>query len=102
MFSLTICACIVKIFMHVKFHSWGILLTKLHKNLLMINHAMFQGYAKAGADVPLGRTALVEDVAQAIVYLASAASSFITGTLLPVDGGYNLLTPGASSLHHKK
>jgi len=37
---------------------------------------------------PLGRLATGEDVAQAALFLASDESSFITGALLPVDGGY--------------
>ena len=38
-------------------------------------------------EVPLGRLATVEDVAQAVLFLASDESSFITGVSLPVDGG---------------
>lgn len=37
---------------------------------------------------PLGRWGLPEDIAQAVVFLCSPAASFITGTILPVDGGY--------------
>lgn len=37
---------------------------------------------------PLGRWGLPKDIAQAIVFLCSPAASFITGTILPVDGGY--------------
>jgi NAD(P)-dependent dehydrogenase (short-subunit alcohol dehydrogenase family) len=40
--------------------------------------------------VPLGRVATVEDVASAVVYLASPAADFITGTVLPVDGGLTM------------
>ena len=36
---------------------------------------------------PLGRIAQPEEVAQAILYLASSASSFVTGAALPIDGG---------------
>ena len=36
---------------------------------------------------PLGRNGQPKDVAQAIIYLASEAASWITGVVLPVDGG---------------
>ncbi|GAI86810.1 unnamed protein product, partial [marine sediment metagenome] len=36
----------------------------------------------------LGRIARAEEVAYAILFLASDDSSFITGVALPVDGGY--------------
>jgi gluconate 5-dehydrogenase len=36
----------------------------------------------------LGRARAPEEVAQAVVFLASDAASSITGGLLPVDGGY--------------
>jgi 3-oxoacyl-[acyl-carrier protein] reductase len=39
------------------------------------------------ATIPLGRLSTPEDVANAAVWLADPASSFITGILLPVDGG---------------
>jgi NAD(P)-dependent dehydrogenase (short-subunit alcohol dehydrogenase family) len=40
------------------------------------------------ADHPLGRLATAEDVARSIVFLASDAAAFITGTVLMVDGGF--------------
>ncbi|PKV97160.1 NAD(P)-dependent dehydrogenase (short-subunit alcohol dehydrogenase family) [Amycolatopsis echigonensis] len=43
------------------------------------------------ARIPDGRMAAVEDVAAAVVFLASPAAAHITGTSLPVDGG-QLLT----------
>lgn len=38
-------------------------------------------------DVPLGRAASPEDVAQAVLFLASPSASMITGSYLMVDGG---------------
>ncbi|MBO4659004.1 MAG: SDR family oxidoreductase [Prevotella sp.] len=40
---------------------------------------------------PLRRFGRPEDIAMAIVYLLSDASSWITGVSLPIDGGYTLL-----------
>ena len=44
------------------------------------------------AHTPLGRMGTPEDVAEAYVWLASDAASFITGTVLSVDGGLVLGT----------
>ncbi len=38
--------------------------------------------------IPYGRLGLAPDVARAVAYLASDAADFITGTVLPVDGGF--------------
>jgi NAD(P)-dependent dehydrogenase (short-subunit alcohol dehydrogenase family) len=40
---------------------------------------------------PLGRIAQPGEVADAVLYLAGDESSFVTGALLPVDGGYTAL-----------
>jgi 2-dehydro-3-deoxy-D-gluconate 5-dehydrogenase len=38
--------------------------------------------------MPIGRWGVPEDLCAAVVYLASEASCYVTGTVLPVDGGW--------------
>lgn len=38
--------------------------------------------------IPLGRTGLPEDLAGTVVFLSSEASDYITGQIIPVDGGW--------------
>ncbi|MEO2168449.1 MAG: SDR family oxidoreductase, partial [bacterium] len=40
---------------------------------------------------PMGRIGVPEDMAGAAVYLTSRASSYVTGVVLPVDGGILLV-----------
>ena len=43
---------------------------------------------RINAFTPLGRRATVDEIAAPFAFLASAAASYITGSILAVDGGY--------------
>ena len=65
--------------------------------LLMMGQAFGVGtHAEPPADfpvlagVPMGRWGLARDIAQAALYLASDAAAYVTGVILPVDGGYTV------------
>jgi NAD(P)-dependent dehydrogenase (short-subunit alcohol dehydrogenase family) len=53
-----------------------------------------QGSAEAEAQVaalhPIGRIADADEIAEAVLWLASPASSFVVGIAMPVDGGYTI------------
>ncbi|MCE5285084.1 MAG: SDR family oxidoreductase [Pelosinus sp.] len=40
--------------------------------------------------IPLGRFAQAEDIANAVVFLLSESAKYITGSAIPVDGGYSI------------
>ena len=48
---------------------------------------------------PLGRIAGPGEVSDAVQYLASDASSFVTGQVITVDGGRTLIDPASSPAH---
>jgi glucose 1-dehydrogenase len=49
-------------------------------------------YEKLSRNIPLGRSGTPADIGQAVVWLASGRSSYVTGTTVRVDGG--LILPG--------
>ena len=38
--------------------------------------------------IPLGRWGVPDDLATAVLFLASPASAYVTGAVIPVDGGW--------------
>ncbi|MBU1362093.1 MAG: SDR family oxidoreductase [Gammaproteobacteria bacterium] len=54
-----------------------------------LDHGMLD-YALYADRAPAGRWGLPEEVGHAIAFLALPASGFITGTIIPVDGGYTM------------
>jgi NAD(P)-dependent dehydrogenase (short-subunit alcohol dehydrogenase family) len=49
-----------------------------------------------GPLMPIGRLGLPADIAEAALWLASDASSFVTGAILPVDGGATSVYSGSA------
>ena len=54
----------------------------------MFGEDVAAGVDRVLATIPLGRWAKPEDIAGAVVFLCSPAAAFVTGIVLPVDGGY--------------
>lgn len=46
-----------------------------------------QRIAEFGSEIPIGRVATPEDIANVTTFLVSDAARYMTGTLIPVDGG---------------
>jgi len=53
----------------------------------MTTHLAAEQLARLRDQIPLGRLGTAEEVAQAVVYLASDEAAYITGQVLNVDGG---------------
>ncbi|CAH8855808.1 unnamed protein product [Trichobilharzia szidati] len=71
----------------------AVIVTELHRRSGMSEKDYGDFLAKAKDTHALGRTGTVEEVAQAIAFLSSSASSFTTGSSLMVDGGRSIMCP---------
>jgi len=66
----------------------GTVVTPAYKTELgMTDEQIEQFQARAAATTPLGRAGTPDEIAKAVVFLASDDSSYITGIELFVDGG---------------
>ena len=62
----------------------GIIATETHMDHLAKDPEM---EARNNVNIPLGRVGTTEEVADAVVWLSSDASSYVTGMMLSLDGG---------------
>ncbi|MBO4807451.1 MAG: SDR family oxidoreductase [Lachnospiraceae bacterium] len=75
-----------------RYGSFGVRCNSIHPSTVMtpLVEKMLQDPERAAerlGEVPLGRLASADDVANAVVYLASEEASFINGISMPIDGG---------------
>ena len=71
----------------------GVTFTDLHKRAGMSDEESEKFMERTKDTHPLGRPVNAEEVAEAIAFLTSSSSSFITGEHLHVDGGWHAFTP---------
>jgi meso-butanediol dehydrogenase/(S,S)-butanediol dehydrogenase/diacetyl reductase len=65
----------------------GITETEMYRGRYATDQEYHAAIREASGWHPLGRVGTPEDIAEAVWFLASPASSWITGVVLPVDGG---------------
>lgn len=63
----------------------GTIETEMQAAMVASGRVSTEGYL---ARIPMGRVGKPSEIADAIIYLASAKASYVTGVVLPVDGGW--------------
>lgn len=71
----------------------GVIVTNIHKAGGMVDEEYAKFLEHSKTTHALGRVGDVKETAEAIVFLSSDRSTFITGAQLPVDGGRHAMCP---------
>jgi NAD(P)-dependent dehydrogenase (short-subunit alcohol dehydrogenase family) len=67
--------------------SWGVTVNAVAPGIADTPMTQTRDFVYNPNEVPLGRAARPEEVAQAVLFLASEASGYITGQCINVNGG---------------
>ncbi|KAK7073421.1 hypothetical protein SK128_001244 [Halocaridina rubra] len=71
----------------------GVIVTKIRTRAGVSDEAYKKFLEYSKTTHAMGRVGEVEEVAEAVVFLASENASFITGATLPIDGGRSIMCP---------
>jgi NAD(P)-dependent dehydrogenase (short-subunit alcohol dehydrogenase family) len=63
----------------------GTVATEMQQSMVASGRISMDGYLTR---IPMGRIADPSEIADAVIYLASPRASYVTGVVLPVDGGW--------------
>jgi NAD(P)-dependent dehydrogenase (short-subunit alcohol dehydrogenase family) len=67
-------------------------------NVVALGATSLHDLSDIGETIPLGRLADMNDIGELCCFLASDAASYITGAIIPVDGGYSITKAGAGTV----
>merc|ERR1712059_71672 len=71
----------------------GAIVTEIHRKAGMDDAAYQKFLQHCKITHAMGRPGTVQEVAEAVSFLASDSASFITGQTLPIDGGRSVMCP---------